>query len=240
MRMFAGPNGSGKSTLKSVLRPELLGVYLNPDEIERELKGDGFLELSKYGITVTQKNLEDYFLSSELYQKSGSGTSLPTLQGTRLVVANTSAPGYTAAAITDFLREQLLRANISFTFETVMSHPSKIDILKRAKALGYKTYLYYVATSDADINVNRVENRVKRGGHSVPIGKIRNRYADSLKLLAEAIKETDRAYIFDNSIDSSTANAHTWIAEITSGYILEFKSAELPAWFQKYVLEKLV
>ncbi len=33
LRMFAGPNGSGKSTLKSVLRPELLGVYINPDDI---------------------------------------------------------------------------------------------------------------------------------------------------------------------------------------------------------------
>ena len=32
--MFAGPNGSGKSVLKSYLDPELLGVYLNADEIE--------------------------------------------------------------------------------------------------------------------------------------------------------------------------------------------------------------
>jgi len=34
LRMFAGPNGSGKSTIKSVIRRELLGVYVNPDEIE--------------------------------------------------------------------------------------------------------------------------------------------------------------------------------------------------------------
>ncbi len=32
LRMFAGPNGSGKSTIKSVVPPELLGVYLNPDD----------------------------------------------------------------------------------------------------------------------------------------------------------------------------------------------------------------
>jgi predicted ABC-type ATPase len=35
--MFSGPNGSGKSTLKTVLPPELLGVYLNPDEIEAQI-----------------------------------------------------------------------------------------------------------------------------------------------------------------------------------------------------------
>jgi predicted ABC-type ATPase len=38
LRMFAGPNGSGKSTLKTVLPPELLGVYLNPDEIESQIR----------------------------------------------------------------------------------------------------------------------------------------------------------------------------------------------------------
>lgn len=33
LRIFAGPNGSGKSTIKDVIRKELLGIYINPDEI---------------------------------------------------------------------------------------------------------------------------------------------------------------------------------------------------------------
>ena len=45
LRMFAGPNGSGKSTIKSVIRSELLGVYINPDEIEKDIHNgeSGFL-----------------------------------------------------------------------------------------------------------------------------------------------------------------------------------------------------
>jgi len=43
--MFAGPNGSGKSTLKSVLPDVLLGIYLNPDDVEREIRREGFLEI---------------------------------------------------------------------------------------------------------------------------------------------------------------------------------------------------
>lgn len=35
LRMFAGPNGSGKSTFKSIIRPELLGIYINPDDVEK-------------------------------------------------------------------------------------------------------------------------------------------------------------------------------------------------------------
>ena len=37
--MFAGPNGSGKSSAKSVLRPELLGVYVNADEVAEVTAG---------------------------------------------------------------------------------------------------------------------------------------------------------------------------------------------------------
>lgn len=48
LRMFAGANGSGKSTLKSVINPALLGVYINPDDIEREIKEFGFLNLAAY------------------------------------------------------------------------------------------------------------------------------------------------------------------------------------------------
>jgi len=35
--MFAGPNGSGKSTIRKMLPKALLGVYVNPDEIQKEI-----------------------------------------------------------------------------------------------------------------------------------------------------------------------------------------------------------
>ncbi len=43
LRMFAGPNGSGKSTFKTMIRRELLGIYINPDEIEKDICNRGFL-----------------------------------------------------------------------------------------------------------------------------------------------------------------------------------------------------
>ena len=47
LRMFAGPNGSGKSTIKAVIRPELLGVYVNPDDIEKEIRDFDFLDCER-------------------------------------------------------------------------------------------------------------------------------------------------------------------------------------------------
>ena len=55
LRIFAGPNGSGKSTLQEVISKELLGVYINPDEIEKEIKEFDFLDLTRYGIQTDEE-----------------------------------------------------------------------------------------------------------------------------------------------------------------------------------------
>ncbi|GFZ63888.1 hypothetical protein PSE10B_04100 [Pseudomonas amygdali pv. eriobotryae] len=36
LRVFAGPNGSGKSTIKRLLDPDLIYIYVNADDLERE------------------------------------------------------------------------------------------------------------------------------------------------------------------------------------------------------------
>ncbi|MGM0856562.1 MAG: hypothetical protein ACQEW0_05695 [Pseudomonadota bacterium] len=41
LRMFAGLNGSGKSTIQNAIPSHLKGVYINPDDIERDAKDGG-------------------------------------------------------------------------------------------------------------------------------------------------------------------------------------------------------
>ena len=48
LRMFAGPNGSGKSTINEVLPPQLLGIYVNADEMEKAIRVHGFLDLAPF------------------------------------------------------------------------------------------------------------------------------------------------------------------------------------------------
>ena len=117
-----------------------------------------------------------------------------------------------------------------------MSHPSKVLFMAKAQELSYRTYLYYIATDDPEINISRVRYRVeKQGGHAVPEDKIISRYHRSLELLFEAIRYTNRAYIFDNS---ALRQDHTWLAEITDGRVLEIKTDQIPAWFRRAVLDK--
>jgi predicted ABC-type ATPase len=66
MRMFAGPNGSGKTTIRSLLRPELIGVYVNPEEIQNTLQQSGRLDLSVFGIQATPDEVQSFFAASSL------------------------------------------------------------------------------------------------------------------------------------------------------------------------------
>jgi len=98
-------------------------------------------------------------------------------------------------------RASLLRSNTSFAMETVMSMPDKIQLLRKAKLKGYYIHLVYVTTQDPQINVWRVEDRVRKGGHDVPPEKIRQRYFRSMNLLSEALIIVDSAEVFDNSFE---------------------------------------
>lgn len=230
LRMFAGPNGSGKSTFKSIIRPELLGTFINPDEIEKKIKDYNFLDLEDYGIKTTEKEILNFFFESKLLKNAELLDDAHQLHfnNGKLSFFNARVNSYFASVASDFIRHKLVECSKSFTFETVMSFPDKVEFLRTAQSRGYRTYLYYVATEDPAINISRVRYRVRMGGHSVPEDKIVSRYKRSLDLLKEVIPFTNRAYIFDNS-----THEHIWLAEITDGHLLEMKTDLIPAWLKK-------
>jgi len=238
--MFAGPNGSGKSTLKFHLPPALLGVYLNPDEMEQEIRRQTWLNFTAYGVTTTAVEVLPFFHNSKFLRDAGFGGAAGqlTFSGNRLEFGSVAVNSYLASVAGDFLRQKLMGQKISFTLETVMSHPGKVELLAQAQAAGYRTYLYFVATDDPAINISRVKSRVKLGGHNVPEDRIETRYHRSLGLLMEAIRHSNRAYIFDNSGDDADKK-HAWLAEITDGMKLELKTERIPPWFRRAVLDKI-
>jgi predicted ABC-type ATPase len=234
--MFAGPNGSGKSTIKSVIRPELIGTYINPDELEQQIRERGAVDLGALGVHAAQEEIDAFFESSTLLQRGGLTAAARTihLRGDSLEFGDVAANSYFASVIADFLRRKLVASGASVTFETVMSSPDKVDFLRAARAQGFRTYLYYVATGDPLVNVSRVKNRVQLGGHPVAEEKIISRYARSLELLISAIRASNRAYIFDNS-----ASRPIWLAEVTDGRELGMKTSRVRAWFKRHVWDRM-
>ena len=106
-----------------------------------------------------------------------------------------------AAREAEMIRRTLLEAGQDFTFETVLSTDRNLLLLEEAKEAGYQICAVYVFTKDSVINVRRVRNRVKMGGHDVPEDKIISRYEKSLQNLSRLVRIADQTRIVDNSKD---------------------------------------
>lgn len=235
LRLIAGPNGSGKTTLTTSIREKLgekFGIYINADEMERSLRENQTVNFRDYGVDVVDAAFRDFYESHPLFAKSPVGWEL--VDGLFILKEPLPEATYFPTLMADFIRENLLKNGASFAFETVMSDAGKIDLMRRAQELGYRTYLYYVCIEDPLVNVDRVADRVKSKGHNVPTERILDRYQRSLTHLLPAIRNSNRAFLYDNS-----GTAHIIVAEITDGSKIEFDLSFIPFWFEDYVLNKL-
>ena len=159
---------------------------------------------------------------------NGSGKSTLVAQ----LVEDYAVNSYTVALLVNFLQDECINRGISFSQETVFSHPSKVAALEKANAAGFRTYLYYVATDDPEINADRVARRSALGGHDVPKDKIQARYVRSLDNLPKAMPHLSRAYFFDNS-----GACMRYLASFSreDGMVVHVPTSELPNWFRQNI-----
>lgn len=104
---------------------------------------------------------------------------------------------YEAAQIAEVQRRERMAARESFISETVFSHPSKVALVADAAAAGYLVQLHTIMVP-VEVTVQRVIERVRRGGHEVPEQKIRARYERLWDHVASAIRLADVAEVYDN------------------------------------------
>jgi len=233
--MFAGPNGSGKSTLiKEVRKSYNIGFFINADEIESELKKKNFIEISDYSNKIlTQSDWDEFLGKADKNDLRFAGVFPVVLLKDNYLICKEELNSYHCSLIADFLRNKLLDQDQTFSFETVMSHDSKIEFLRTAKEKGFTTYLYFICTQDPKINIQRISNRVEKGGHDVNTKKAYDRYFRSLGLLFNAFILADRAFVIDSSNKSREV-----VLEKNQNQILVLKDI-IPEWVDKYLLEKI-
>lgn len=241
LRIMAGPNGSGKSTILKIVRTTFYsGPFINADEIEKSFVEKNLINpLSDYRLNVDEVTFNNFLNSEgkswrEKADKENNPLTIKASNGILVVDPNHST--YDSAVAADFLRRQLLLNGETFTFETVLSHASKIEFLKESKSAGYKNYLYFICTVSPLINIERVKQRVQLGGHNVPEDRIVKRYFDSLSILPSVIPLCHRVYFFDNSTEEKSLQP---IAEIDKAGTLNISGEQIPWWVQEFVIDKL-
>ena len=119
---------------------------------------------------------------------------------------NTSFSEYIESSIGD---------NLDIAFETNFHTPFSLEICKRAKKLGYETNLIFLMVQSIDVCFERVDHRVKNGGHFVSKNEIIERYHKGLENLDTSLRDFDNIILLDTTEPYIIKN----VANIQSGKV---------------------
>lgn len=81
--------------------------------------------------------------------------------------------------------DDCLRRRETFALESTLSGKTYTLLFQRARELGFEIELHYLWLSSPTQAIARVRQRVKLGGHDVPVADIRRRFRRSLIHLAD-------------------------------------------------------
>lgn len=96
--------------------------------------------------------------------------------------------------------EELLERDESFSIETTLATKSYINLVRRAQAQGYNVRVLFFWLNSPELALQRVAERVEKGGHNIPADVIRRRYVAGIRNLFRLfMREVDYWEIYDNS-----------------------------------------
>lgn len=104
-----------------------------------------------------------------------------------------------AFEIAEVRRRELLESKKDMIVETVFSTQEKVDFLFKLKEQGYDVVTFFTNTEDEQVNVLYLYNRVKQGGHDVPIRKLIDRKEKCFNNVKKSIANIDCLILIDNS-----------------------------------------
>jgi predicted ABC-type ATPase len=134
--------------------------------------------------------------------------------------------------------EDAIRHHTNFNFETTLGANTIPTLLREAAESGLLVHMYYVGLESPEMHVRRVASRVQKGGHSIPEGKIRQRYESSPRNLISLWPALHRVVLFDNSADPDDDGMvePLRILRMEAGLIVEcLPDDEVPAWAREIV-----
>ena len=116
-----------------------------------------------------------------------------------------------------------LEKGISFAQETTLSGRQPLQTILRAHEQGYAIHLHYIGLDSLEDSLERIANRVRRGGHSIPEETVRHRFHKRFQDLKKILPYCQDARFYDNN------NGFQRIAQWQNGFLV-LQGDLRPAW----------
>lgn len=138
------------------------------------------------------------------------------------------------------LLERAIAERLDFAFETTLGGNTIARLLAAAAAAGMEIHAWYAGLVSAELHIERVQARVRGGGHDIPERDIRRRYEHSRLNLIHLLPRLAALRVYDNSADGDPAAgetpAPTLVLHMRHGKILNPNDlAAAPAWAKPIV-----
>ncbi len=131
----------------------------------------------------------------------------PVFVNADLIAAGLSpfAPEVAAVKAGRLMLEQIheySRRGVSFAFETTLSGRGHAQLIPRWRQLGYEVKLFFLRLPSPEMAIERVQLRVREGGHNVPKEVIKRRFTAGWRNFAAIYRDiVDEWVVYDNSGD---------------------------------------
>lgn len=129
--------------------------------------------------------------------------------------------------------QSAIAARHSFNFETTLGGATMTRLLSQAHKSGLRVRMWYCGLSSAEQHIQRVQARVRRGGHDIPATKIRERYDASRSNLCTLLPFLDELSLYDNSTEAGPYTGQrpqpVKLLHYRDGRIL-YRNASMPEW----------
>lgn len=111
-------------------------------------------------------------------------------------------PGEANARAWERGRQQLERAiqlRRNYAFETTLGGRTMTRMLIEAAMRGFALRIWYAGLASPELHIERVHDRVRRGGHGIPEDRIRERWTTSRQNLIRLLPHATEVSLWDNS-----------------------------------------
>ncbi|OGQ81879.1 MAG: ZTL protein [Deltaproteobacteria bacterium RIFCSPLOWO2_12_FULL_60_19] len=152
-------------------------------------------------------------IAGAAFREFGTDYYNPDEAAHKLIAANRNMSQADANSAAWHQGVRLLRRAIEerrdFAFETTLGANTIPRLLAHAASQGIEIYVWYVGLSSPELHIERVQSRVRRGGHDIPAEAIHRRYERSRLNLIELLPRLAALRVYDNSLDADPAAGRT-------------------------------
>ena len=119
--------------------------------------------------------------------------------------------------------ENCLENGLDFTQETTLSGVRTLKTIRKARELGYFIRLYYIGVNSCNESIERIKNRVRKGGHDIPVTDVERRYNKRFSDLAKILPYCNEVHLIDNE------NGFAEVGEYRNGRLILY-GEKIPEW----------